>query len=333
MESSVRAASSRVLIQSAVQQYINGDSSAVHSSTVQGDLQAGLQGGQLAALLLQAVVFPHVDNGPANLAPIVTATGQGISGAIQLPYNYTNGTPVRLGDGGPGYPAELYPNITLSSGSGVSTPIASYNGLVLNQTNNLLLGPLMVNSTFALVSITEAIMSVNTTGQILGWLSVVIDSRLILQVLDSPVGLDNTGIAYLIGPDNSTNRFPPGVLYSSSPSASSASTNVRFVFPLNGSDAQRHPNHTYGFQNPPFSASMFPAIETALSINQGVAMNAGSAISAKNENAQAVSLGFAMPTVSLANWVLVVEQLHSEVYAPIHHLRNVLLACVFATVG
>ncbi|KAI9659826.1 MAG: Histidine kinase [Bathelium mastoideum] len=332
MGSSVRAASTRVLLQNAIQQYNNGDTSAATSSTVEADLKAGLQGGQQAALLLQAVIYPNTSNGPSPFRPIFNATGDGVSGVIQLPYKYSNGTPVTLGDENAGYPPELYPNITFST-PGFNTPTASYNGRILNSTNSLLLGPLLINSTFALVSITEPIINVNNTNDILGWLSVVIDARLIFQVLDSPIGLDKTGIAYIIGPGNSTNLFPRGVIYNSAPAASSATTEVRFVLPVNSSNAQRHPAHAYGSQNLPFNASAFPAVESALSVNQNAAMNAGSAITAKNENGLSVSLGFAMPGVSICNWVLFVEQLHGEVWAPINQLRNVLLACVFATVG
>lgn len=329
MSSTVRAASTRVLVQNAIAQYNQGDTSVANSSDIESDLKAGLQGGQQSALLLQAIIYPNTGNGPAKFAPIFNATGDGVSGVIQLPYNYPNGTSVMLGDAGPGYPPNLYPNITFESNSRV----ASYNGQILDQTTGLLLGPFSINSTFSLISITEPIINLNTTDEVLGWLSVVIDARLILQVLDSSVGLDKTGIAYLIGPDNSTNHFPPGVLYNSGPTASSASTNVRFVVPVNSSDAQRHPDHAYGSQNPPFSASTFPAIESALSLNHQTTMNAGNAISTKNENGQTVSVGFAMPATTLCDWVLVFEQEHVEVYAAINHLRKVIIACVFATVG
>ncbi|KAL9067197.1 MAG: hypothetical protein Q9157_006889 [Trypethelium eluteriae] len=334
MTSSVRAASTRVLIQNAVQQYNNGDPTAANSSDVEGDLKAGLQGGQQSALLLQAVVFPNPNNGAAPFAPLLNSTGDQIVGTIQLPYNYPNGTPVKLGDAGAGYPPDLYPNITFSSKSGSSAKAVSYNGQDLTQRTPLLLGPYSINSTFALISITEPIFNVNvTTTEILGWLSVVLDARLILQVINSPVGLDQTGIAYLIGPDNATNHFPPGVLYNSGPRPSSSSTNVRFVLPINSSESQRHPDHAYGSQNPVFSASKFPAIESALSVNQSALMNAGSTASATTENGRTVSVGYAIPSTSVCDWVLVVEEEKSEVWAPINHLRNVLLACVFATVG
>ena len=333
MTTSVRAASSRVLIQNAIGQYIAGDSSAANEPGIENDLKAGLQGGQQNALLLQAVIFPNTVNGSAKFAPLYNATGDDITGLIQLPYNYPNGTPVSLGDEGAGYPPDLYPNITFSSVLGSNTPVASCDGQILDQTSALLLGPFLINSTFSLISVTEPVISLNSTNEILGWLTVVVDGRLILQVIDSTIGLDRTGIAYLIGPDNSTNHFPPGVLYDSSPTPSSASTLVRFVLPVNSSDSGRHPNHIYGSSNPPFSASTFPAIESALSVNQNAIMNAGSAISAKNENGESVSMGFAMPATDLVDWVMVVEMEHGEVWAPINDLRNILLACVFGTAG
>ena len=333
MATSVTAASTRVLVQNAIEQYNSGNLSVANSSDIEDDLKAGLQGGQQTALLLQAVIFPNVGSGPARFAPLYNATGDGVSGVIQLPYSYPNGTPVKLGDEGLGYPPDLYPNFTLASTPGSNSQIAMYNGQVVDQTSSLLLGPLPINTTFSLISITEPIINVNTTNEILGWLSVVIDARLVLQVLDSPIGLDETGIAFLIGPDNSTNHFPPGVLYSSSPTATSASTNLRFVLPVNSSDANRHPDHAFGSQNPSFSASTFPAIESALSVNQHTTMNAGSVISAKNEDGQSVSVAFATPGTPLCDWVLVIEQSRSEIFAVTNRLRTVLLACVFGTVG
>ncbi|KAI9699898.1 MAG: Histidine kinase [Bogoriella megaspora] len=333
MSSQVRGASSRVLIQNALQEYNNGNAAAANAPEIPNDLKAGLQGGQQTALLLQAVIFPNTTVGNAKFAPLFNVTGDGVTGVIQLPYNHANGTPAFLGDSVVGYPYNLYPNITFQSVSGSSQEAAFYNGQILNRTTTLLLGPYMINSTFALVSITVPIVNNNTTLDIIGWLTAVIDARLILQVVDSPVGLDETGIAYLIGPDNTTNHFGPNVLWNTGPGASSASTNVRFVIPINATDGQRHPDHAYGTPNQPFGTSNFPAMESALSVNQNGVNNAGSTLRAKNEAGQKVSVGYAMPQSRLIDWVVVVEQLRGEVWAPINHLRNILLACIFATVG
>ena len=47
---------------------------------------------------------------------------------------------------------------------------------------------------------------------ILGWLTVIMDAKLIQEVLVSGEGLQNTGETLLIGPVNNTNRFSPGLL-------------------------------------------------------------------------------------------------------------------------
>lgn len=56
-------------------------------------------------------------------------------------------------------------------------------------------------------------------------------------------------------------------------------------------------------------------------------------MSAHNENKAAVSVGYARPQSLLVEWLLIIEQSHSEAWEPIYHLRMIVLACVFATIG
>jgi len=168
--------------------------------------------------MLQAQVFPRDANGPAGSLPVLNATGSEVKGNIELPYTNADGSPVYLGDPGLGFPPNLYPNLTYGSvrlNDTFDEARAFFGGETLDERSTLLLGPWQVNGTFSLASMTMPIINNTSSVDILGWLSVVMDARLILQVLAAQEGLDQSGVALLVGPTNVTNRFAPGVLYNS----------------------------------------------------------------------------------------------------------------------
>jgi len=84
-----------------------------------------------------------------------------------------------LGDGDIGYPSMLYPNLTYiqSRGSGNSeasinvTQVYAYPDLILNATSPLFLGPLQVNSTFSIVSLTLPIINTTSADDLLGFMT------------------------------------------------------------------------------------------------------------------------------------------------------------------
>jgi osomolarity two-component system sensor histidine kinase SLN1 len=61
--------------------------------------------------------------------------------------------------------------------------------------------------------------------------------------------------------------------------------------------------------------------------------NAGSDISTTNENNVSVAVGYARPQSNLVSWLLIIEQSHSEAWAPITKLRHIVFACVFGTMA
>lgn len=218
MQSSVKSVSSRVIIQNSLRRYNGGNNSVENWTAAQPDLQAAVEGGQQIALILQAQIFPKDASGPAGSSSILNATGSGIAGLIRLPYTSPNGLPVYLGDPGLGFPPNLYPNLTYGStpvNDSFSKARAFFGGQVLDESSTLLLGPWQINKTFSLASMTVPIINNTSSVDILGWLSVVLDARLIIQVLSAKEGLDQTGSAMLVGPTNVTNRFASGVRYDS----------------------------------------------------------------------------------------------------------------------
>lgn len=336
MESTVSSASTRLLIQSALRRYNSGNNTAANWVQATTDVQAALQGGQ-AALLLQGQVFPADPNGSAGYNSVVNATGDQVADlAIKLPYNYANGTPVYLGDQTPeAFPPMLYPNFTYHANRINSSFVqngAIAEGTTLNERSTLLLGPYMLNSTFSLISMTMGIINNTSATEILGWMTIIMDGRLISDVLEAQEGLDQSGVALLVGPNNASNHFQPGILWrEDNNTAPPQHLDVRFVMPVNDT-AGRHKKHEYG-SSQMFDYATYPAVRDGLTNRQNSVNNAGSEISTHNEDGVHVAVGFAMPNTNVVDWIVLVEQSHKEVWGPINHLRNILLACVFGTAG
>ncbi|EON67100.1 hypothetical protein W97_06353 [Coniosporium apollinis CBS 100218] len=341
MQSSVRSAASRVIIQSSLREFYEGNTTVENWSRAEADLAAVLNSGQQFNLLLQAQVFPH-DDGPSGAEPVISVTGAGSVGAVELPS--ADGSQVFLGDDVGGYPSVLYPNLTYTSSAinDTSTQVlAEFEGRILDETSTLLLGPWALNSTFSLFSMTLPIINNTSATDILGWMTIVMDGRLFSTILEEAVGLDDSGIAMLVGPDTRSNRFPDGVLWNSNGGTPPTNQAVRYALPpsLPSNKDQRHSLRTYGTANPAFDWADFPAVRQGLgyrAMNDDTTLvnyNADSRIAAHNEEGEEVAVGYATPNNSVVDWLVVVEQSRSWVWAPIHRLRNLLLACVFGTVG
>ena len=341
LESGVEAISTRVLVQNALQRYNLGNNTDQNWVRASSDLGIALTGAGTSQYLLQCEVVSKNGTGVAGKAPLLQVTGAGLPAPIQLPGKNANGSNIYLGDPGPGYPPNLYPNLTFTS-----TPVnetfnistAYYNGNQLYSNTTLTLGPWMVNSTFGLMSLTVPIINNTSIIDTLGWLTVVFSTDLLFDVQSSLEGLGDTGQILLLGPNTSDNKFPPGILYSSTKTVNKAQADnelVRFILPplVNQSRSTRHSNYQFGASNVSFPLRDYVAIEDAVTRNNHAINNAGSLINTRNENHDQVAVGYALATSPFVDWVLLVEQAHGEVVQPINHLRNVLLACVFGTAG
>ena len=237
-----------------------------------------------------------------------------------------------------GYPPNLYPNLTYFHAESNTPSVeqtAKYMDATIgpNHQSALMLGPWKVNDTFSLVSITLPMLNNTNRVDVLGYLTTVMDARLINRVLDSTEGLENTGETLLVGSVKNTNLFPPGILYDSNHGDPSSDFLVHYVVPLNRSYASRHPNKTIGAKNAPWPVYEYPAVQSAITVSTGQKDNSGAIVKGYNEAGQKVASGYATPQTNLVNWVVIVEQSRGEVWAPINRLRDILLACVFATFG
>jgi osomolarity two-component system sensor histidine kinase SLN1 len=120
--------------------------------------------------LYQAIIFSR--NGQGNPHGLLNVTTQDIA-EITLPYTYPNGTAVMLGDEGLGYPPALYPNLTYSAASDGSstTDVYAFSDYKLGLDTALLLGPLPINSSFSLISVTVPIINNTSATDILGYMT------------------------------------------------------------------------------------------------------------------------------------------------------------------
>ncbi|KAI4731338.1 putative histidine kinase HHK5p [Aureobasidium sp. EXF-10728] len=343
IQNSVQLVSSRIVMQNALKRYnLQGNNTAANWLSAQSDFSAAIAGpasgavGQ--ALMLQGKIFPRDANGPNGRYSVMNATSENLE-SILLPYKAPNGSDVYLSDTDYGYPPELYPNLTYFSvpiNNSYSESRAVYNGEVLQAPNStLLLGPYSINTTFSLLSLTMPVINNTSAIDVLGWLTIVCDARLIGSVIGSAEGLGSTGLTLVVGPANTTNHFPKGLLYNSADpgTVDPADVQGRYIWPLPGQYSYRHPGSSGNINPPNFNITNYPAVVTALTQDQDASSNAGGDISTHDEAGKGVSVGFAIPDTSLVDWVVVVEQDKHEVWQPIRHLRKVLLTCIFSVLG
>lgn len=163
---------------------------------------------------------------------------------IALPFTYSNGTKAMLGDNSTfGYPTQLYPNITYTAldtpdpldPTVNSTLATAFLDFPLNASSALLLGPLQINDTYALLSLTLPIVDNSRRQFVLGYLTVVASAASIIDVTQSREGLAKTGVVLLVGPNRRENQFKyeqrPANFNYTPPSGALNNASVRYVLP------------------------------------------------------------------------------------------------------
>ena len=337
----MQAIATRIALQTALQRYNSGNNTDANWARADMDMQSALSGGSSTAMLLVAQVVSKNGTGVGGPYGLLNVTSPDIQGTIPLPHQYSNGTPVYLGDDGPGYPVAAFPNLTFTStviNDTFNRSDAFWNGEPLYSNSTIFLGPWMLNETFALFSLTVPVVNDTSGDDILGWVTIINSAVSIFDVADATEGLGDTGQILLVTPTTRDQRLSANLTIPGTHRANAAVAkhqDVRFVLPpvQNSSRSTRHSLRTYGTPKSPFQMQSYPAVLDAYTTSTGTPNNAGSIISTTNEQGYDVSVGYALPQSPMVDWALLVEQSHSEVFAPINHLRNVLLACVFGTVG
>lgn len=337
----------RILLQDALKSFYRGDQSTMNWTAAYNDVTGALASGGLSALL-QVTIFSK--NATGNAYGLLNATANLGTQDIALPVTYPNGSQVMLGDGDLGYPSALYPNITYNLTTDPDpldptvnlTLATAFLDFPLNSTSVLLLGPLQINDSYAMISITLPIIDNTNHDNVLGFMTVVASATSLIDATTSREGLANTGTVLIVGPNRRENLFrynnrPAQADYLPPPSSLEPAT-VKYVFPPVPVAGQkdRHPAYNsnlskFGTSN--FTEQAYPAIVKGLGEQNAAINNASSILSTHNENNISVAVGYARPQSSLVDWLLIIEQSHDEAWAPINRLRNIILACVFGTIG
>ncbi|KAB8227238.1 Histidine kinase [Aspergillus alliaceus] len=334
LEVTCRAISTRLLVQAALRRYYAGNSSDTNWVNSITDVDSAL-GSRGYLSTYQAILYSR--NGPDGLERLLNVTSNTIPD-ITLPYTYPNKSSVKLGDEGFGYPAMLYPNLTYtrSTNSGNLTTAYAFPDYALGLTSALLLGPLAINDSFSLVSLTLPIVNNTSDTEILGYMTVIASAENVQSVVSSRDGLGTTGQVLLLGPSNAENRFPtqtqPATATPSPDRPLLADSQVHYVFeptPLPSQETRhRGVSASTSFDLSDYPMAMRLMHETEENENRSV-----SKLSTKNEQGYSVAAGAVRIKSPLVDWILVVEETHSEAFAPVVRLRKIILACVFGTAG
>ncbi|CAG8030168.1 unnamed protein product [Penicillium olsonii] len=333
LETTCKTFATRILIQSALRRYYAGNNSVENWTNAIADVQSAL-GGRGYLSLYQAIIYSK--NGKDGVESLLNVTSDTVPD-ITLPFNYGNGTSVKLGNEGLGYPPSLYPNLTYrATGDNGSTAVYAFSDYTFGLASALLLGPLKVNSSFSLVSLTLPIVNNTSNTEIMGFMTVVASAANLQNVISSRDGLGESGQVLLLGPSRPANVFAASDQPATSTSAAHAEgldqAQVHYVFeptPL-PTQASRHLGMS---TDTPFALSAYPMALRAMLLPYPNQSKATSDLSTTNERDVSVAVGAVRPQNSLVQWILLVEEAQSEAFFPVARLRKIIIACVFGTAG
>lgn len=285
--------------------------------------------------LYQVIIFSR--NGQGDRHGLLNVTAKDIA-EIALPYTHPDGTAVMLGEEGLGYPPALYPNLTyVAASDGSSTTDAyAFSDYKLGLDTALLLGPLPINSSFSLISVTVPIINNTSATDILGYMTVVASAANLQATINSRDGLGQTAQILLLGPSRLDNQFARDAYPATATSAPDVEglshAEVHYVFeptPLPGQSSR----HGGNLSMSSFALSRYPLAWKLMSKPWAESNDSISDLSTRNEHGYQVAVGAIRPKTSMAQWILLVEQTQAEAFAPINKLRKIILACVFGTIG
>lgn len=347
LQTTTKTIATRLLIQAALRSFYLGNTTEENWYSAKTDLQSALNAGSdSSANLLQARIYSRNVTGNPDGLVNVTAVD---TGALLLPYLSPNGSTLYFGDSEYGYPSSLFPNITYYNSTDPD-PLNPEGTLEVARpwpdiridtgSNGLILGPLVVNASYALVSLTVPIRDNRNTGAILGYMTMVSECTALVGIIQSREGLGNSGSLLVVGPTTGWNRFSKYNLPANGTNNAASNfsdVSVKFILPPEGVDgyADRHTERDFqdGTWTKTFQVKDYPAVLSAFTDRNLAVNNASSYLSTTNEQGVNIAVGFARPQTALVNWTLIVEQERSEAYTPITTLRNIILGCVFGTVG
>lgn len=273
----------RILLQEAIKSFYRGNLSADNWTAANSDVSGALASGGLSALLQVKIYSKNTTGNPNG---ILNSTADLSDASIDLPlYTYPNGTHYKLGDPGLGYPPPLYPNLTYVSTNQTDSNdpttdeyvVSAFSDFPFNASSSLLLGPLLVNASYAMVSLTLPILDNEDKSNVLAYMTVVAAATSFIDVTSSREGLGDSGILLIVGPNRRENQFkyvdrPATVNYR--PNTNELETaSVRYLFPpaTRTSEADRHSQYnlnitTSSTNTSSFDMGQYPAIVRGFSI-------------------------------------------------------------------
>ncbi|EXF77206.1 hsp90-like protein [Colletotrichum fioriniae PJ7] len=345
VQTSIITISSRILIQRSLFTFYDGNTTDENWAQAKGDLNSALSVGGLTGLLQGRIYSRNITG---NGYGLLNVTGEKVP-EIALPYPGANGSQIFLSDSAEGYPPALYPNITYQDlgrqnqyrNNTRAYAANAFDGVRISTNGGLLLGPLILNETTALISITVPIRYNQQQEFILGYMTLVATANSLISIRNSREGLGDTGLVLLVGPTEKSNRFNSSNAVSNStykpPNDALNNVPVSFVLPPNPLSGQgdRHDERSWsaGKDDDPFPMKDYPAVLASFTKQIATPNNSSSMLSTNNEQGLPVAVGFARTNTALVNWTVVVEQAKSEADTPIETLRNIILGCVFGTAG
>ncbi|KAF8427432.1 hypothetical protein EV426DRAFT_572120 [Tirmania nivea] len=180
LHNSVSSISTRLILQNALRRWHTGNNTAENWQRAIEDLEivTGSNGGGFGELLQAVVYDPRLGNGND------TPGGLDILGG-------------RLG----------LMNVTGENARGIIVPALKENGVV--DRGGMVMGPLQVNSSFFMMSFTNPIINNTSKGDLLGFLTVVVNAQLVFDVVKDTRGLGDTGQVILVGPGSPNNLLSP----------------------------------------------------------------------------------------------------------------------------
>ncbi|RBR16278.1 uncharacterized protein FIESC28_07028 [Fusarium coffeatum] len=336
--------SSRILVQTALTNHYDSIDDADWADARE-DLASALSSSINSGLLQIRLYSRNGTGAPGGVLLNVTSLSVPM---ITLPYKDSSGTDVVLGDSELGYPPSLFPNLTFIDLERTSTlrnnttvyAAEAFDDVRIARDGGLLLGPLVLNESASLLSVTIPVRDNNDTF-ILGYMSVVTLAQSLTAVQESREGLGETGSVLLIGPTDRSNRFnktQPASNATYTPDRDKfGNVMVKFVLPPKSPEGQKdlHDVHQFvsEYGNRAFPVKNYPAALDSFTKHYDTVNNASALLNTHNEQDARVAVGFARTQTPLANWTVIVEKAKWEAYKPINTLRNILLGTVFGTVG
>ncbi|TGZ77655.1 hypothetical protein EX30DRAFT_374445 [Ascodesmis nigricans] len=225
--------------------------------------------------------------------------------------------------------------------------LVEYGGLVL--------GPIMVNTSLAVMSMTFPVYEANfqtRPDDLVGFATIVMNASSLLNILNDTRGMGKTGQTLLVGPawiNNLWNQTDMSANNGNRTLQYQMTDLQRQIYEETTQGGRSHPSGDYEFQFllPPKNSpnlkkatlKNYPAIKHMYvnryqkSGNVSNETDGHSDLKGTNSANERVGVGFMLPEIhnNLADWGIVIEQHISEALNPVTQLQKILLSAIFGT--